>query len=313
MRAAILQFKENSIWRGLALLFGATLLSCASAHAQMPLSNVVFTVGTTIRDSANHDWSFVLIGSPQAGLLAGKKFAIYGKPGTSSNAATFTLRGNVFQQTTIPGINALLQTSVSLGQNLSTLQSGLVVLLGNRVPIASGLTAGQNVLSAFQIATTDPDVAQSLQLMGGGNPGLNMCLGRAFAEQITGVTTYEIREVNPSTGAAGELVGRVTITPGAPTILPAPGVAFQVTTNNFQDDLRIRVRWGQPDPLLRLSLLSYGFNIWRIPKAVAETAGYNVTPPSPSQLISDANFTLANPGPVMAIKYFFHWHRRRRG
>ena len=45
-------------------------------------------------------------------------------------------------------------------------------------------------------------------------------------------------------------------------------------------------------------------NVWRIPKAIAETAGYNVTPPSPSQLFSDPNFTLANLGPVMATKYF---------
>ena len=225
---ALSQFKKSKLLRGFALLFAAVLLSCEAANAQMPLSNVVFTVGTTVRDTANHDWSFVLIGSPQPGLLAGKKFAIYGKPGTSTNAATLTYRGNVFQQSDPIAINALLQISVSVGQNLSTLQNGLVGTLGTRVPNAANTqTVAQNVLSAFQIAVTDPNVAQSLQLAGGGNPGLNMCLCRAFAEQITGVTTYEIRDVNPVTGAAGEVVGRVTITPGAHRYCPLPARLFK--------------------------------------------------------------------------------------
>ena len=253
------QFKKCIRWWVRLLSFASMLLFSVAAHAQTPLSNIVFTVGTTIRDTSNHDWSFVLMGSPQPGLLAGKKFAIYAKPGTTSTAAPFTLRGNAFQQTDPTAINNLVQTSVSLGQNLSTLQSGLVGMLGNRVPNANTQTTAQNVLPAIANRRDRfPNVGQSLQLMGGGNPGFNMCLGHAFAEQITGVTTYEIREVIPATGQAGEVVGRVTITPGSPTVLPAPGAPFQVTTNNFQDDLRIRVRWGQPDALLRLSLLGHG-------------------------------------------------------
>ncbi|HEY3860680.1 MAG TPA: hypothetical protein VGO59_02225 [Verrucomicrobiae bacterium] len=300
MKRALTQFKPAAAILALA----AMLLPCAPARAQMPLSNVVFTVGTTIRDASNHDWSFVLFGSPEAGLLSGKRFAIYGKPGAASNSAPFTLRGTAFQQTNVNTINSLLQNSVSLGQNLASLQNGLIRMLGNRFPGASGQTAAQNVVTAFQFAAADMNVAQSLQLSGGGNPGLNLCLGRAFGEQITGVTTYEVRELNPVTGAAGNPIGRVTITPGAPVVLPAPGAAFQVVTNNFQDDLRIRVRWGQPDALLRLSLLSYGFDVWRIARAPAESAGYNVTPPTPSQITSDAHFVLANIGPVMAPKYF---------
>jgi hypothetical protein len=103
---------------------------------------------------------------------------------------------------------------------------------------------------------------------------------------------------------AGVVVCRVTSTPGAPTILPAPGAPFQVVTNSARDDLRIRLRWGQPDALLRLGLLNYGFDVWRIRKAAAESAGYNVTPPATGLLSSDTNFTRANNGPVMANKYF---------
>src|ERR1035437_8289778 len=76
--------------------------------AQSPLSNLVFTVGTTIQDSATHNWAYLLIGTPQPQLLAGKHFAIFGKPGFPTNAGAFTLRGTIFQPTDASSINNLL-------------------------------------------------------------------------------------------------------------------------------------------------------------------------------------------------------------
>ena len=96
------------------------------------------------------------------------------------------------------------------------------------------------------------------------------------------------------------MLGRVTITPGGAVILPAPGAPFQVMTNDPSDHLRIRLRWGTPDALRRLSLLQYGFDVWRIPAAAA--GGYIVTPPTVAQLNSDPNFVRVNPAPVMATK-----------
>ena len=292
------------IFRGWGFgLLAAAALSAPSARAQTPVSNLVFAVGTTIRDVSNNDWSYVLLGSPQAQLLAGKKFAIYSKPGAATNSAAFTLRATLFQQTNTNAINTLLNQSGSIGQSLAGLQASLMAVLHN-YPAVSNQTVAQNVLLAFQLAQNDPGVAQSLRLAAGINPGLELCLGQAFAEQIAGVTTYEIRDVNAATGVAGDVIGRVTITPGAPTILPAPGTPFQVVSNTPRDDLRIRLRWGQPDALLRLGLLNYGFNVWRIPKAPAEAGGYNVTPPTAAVLLSNTNFTRANNGPTMAGKYF---------
>ena len=74
------------------------LLSGLPVAGQTPLSNLVFTVGTTIQDSGTHNWAYVLIGAPQPQLLAGKHFAIFSKPGFPTNAGTFTLRGTIFQQ-----------------------------------------------------------------------------------------------------------------------------------------------------------------------------------------------------------------------
>src|SRR5690242_2657818 len=98
---------------------------CASALAQAPLSDLVYTVGTTIRDQASQDWSYVLVGAADAGLLRGKRFAVFAKPGDPSSGATFTRRATLEQQGDLAAINALLNQSVSVGQDLSALSQAL--------------------------------------------------------------------------------------------------------------------------------------------------------------------------------------------
>ena len=347
-----------SLW-----ILALSLLTALSAVAQTPLSNLVFTVGTTIQDSGGHNWSYVLIGAPQPQLLAGKRFSIFGKPGFPTNAGSFTLRGTIFQQTDPNAINALLTQSIALGENLTSLSNALNTLLHkvpgitnlslpqkilagfqaaqsnantgqflgllaqsialgenltslsnalntllHKVPGITNLALPQKILAGFQAAQSNANTAQFLGLLAHVNPGLTMCAGQAFAEQITGVTTYEVRELNLATGAPGDALGRVTITPGAPTVLPSPGYPFQVVTNDPSDHLRIRLRWGTPPELRRLSLLGFGYNLWRIPITNALAAGYNTIPPTLSQLYGDTHFTLANSAPVMAAKDFTTGH-----
>jgi len=273
----------------------------SDSFSQTPLDNLVISVGTTIQDSSANNWSYVLLGGPQPTILAGKKFAVYGKAGYPTNAAVFSLRGTIFQQSDPGAITALLNESVSLGENLSALDSSLDIVL-HSLPGLTNLTLGQKVAAAFQAANSDAGTAQTVALLAKVHPGLTLCLGQAFAEQISTTTTYELREVNPGTSVAGDVVGRVTVVPGSPVILPAPGAPFQLVTNNPIDHLRIRLRWGTPDDLRRLSLLSFGFNVWRIPRAAAEAAGYNITPPTLFQLTNDLNFVRANNAPVTATK-----------
>ncbi len=279
-----------------SLLLGAGSLSPASAQ---PLSNLVFTVGTTIQDAGLQNWSYVLLGAPAPQLLAGKQFAIFGKAGFPTNSGTFTARGTIFQQTDISAINNLLNQSAALGEDLSSLNNALNVIVRS-VPGAPGQSLPQKVLTAFQTAATDSAVAAELLVLERMHPGLTRCAGQGFAEVITTTTTYEVREFNPMTSVAGDVVGRVTITPGAPVVLPAPGFPFQVVTNAPSDHLRVRLRWGTPDMLRRLSLLQFGFNVWRIPLAAAEAGNFNVTPPTAAQLHSNPSFTLVNSYPVMA-------------
>lgn len=277
------------------------LLGVLTTFAQ-PLSNLVFTAGTTIQDASLNNWSYVLLGAPDAQLLAGKRYDVFGKSGFPTNSGSFTLRGTLFQQMDQAAINTLLNQSVALGDDLTALNNALGVLLHN-VPGITNETLPQKVLAAFQAAGSDAGLAAALLILERLHPGLSRCAGQAFAEIISGTTTYEVREADPNSGLGGAVLGRVTIIPGQPVILPAPGFPFQVITNAPSDHLRIRLRWGTPDALRRLSLLQFGFNVWRLPAGTAVADGFNVTPPTLTQLHSPGyGFAEANTLPVMATK-----------
>jgi hypothetical protein len=275
-------------------------------HAQTPLSNAVFTVGTTTRDGSNRDWSYVLLDSPDPVVVAGRRFAVFGKVGNASSPNTFTQRGTIALQTDLASISALLNQSILLGQDLASLHDAFARVIGtnilgllSHVPGIVSQTLPQRVLTAIQLSSADPELAESLAFLARGNPGMSLCLGRAFSEQITGVTTYEFRELNPATGAPGEVAGRVTVTPGVPVALTAPGRPFQVVTNDPSDHLLVRLRWGTPAELRRLSLLQVGYNVWRISRADAEAGNFHMVPPTAAQLRTNAKFTRANLGPVL--------------
>ncbi len=288
----------------LTLLF---VLFATTTFAQTPLSNLVYAVGTTARDNVNQDWSYVLLDTSDPQTLAGKRFAVYGKPGTPTNAGAFTLRGNLIRETDAAAINAKLNQSVVLGQDLSSLDNALAMAVGTnvlgvlrKVPGITSQTLAQKIATGFQLATTDPSIAEQLLLLGQGNPGLNLCAGRAFSEVIATVTTYEIRELDTVTGAAGDVVGRVTLVPNAPVVMPAPGQPFQVVSNQMSEHLLIRLRWGTSPELRRLSILNVGFNLWRIPKGLAEQGNFHNIAPTTAQLYSNADFARANRATVFA-------------
>ncbi len=283
----------------LALLL--TIFSSSFGRAQTPINDLIFTVGTTIRDGSSQDWAFVLIGAAESSLVRGKRFAVYGKAGDAGSAATYTPRGTMARQTDLAGINTQLTRSVALGQDLNQLTDSLNLLL-RHVPGITNQPLPRKVLTLFQSAETNASTAMTLALLTISNPGLRLCIGQAFAEVSPVVTTYEIREINPGTGQPEQVIGRVTVTPGAPVVLPAPGRPFQVVTNHPDDHLLVRLRWGTPDALRRLSLLGYGFNIWRINRAAAESAGFQLNPPTVAQLLSNPAFRRINEGPIVTTR-----------
>ena len=285
----------SACW-GVCLTLAAASLWLASStvlSAQTALSGLVYAVGTTARDSLNQDWCYVLLDASESQVLAGKRFAVYGKTGYPTNAGAFALRGAIGPVTDLAALELRLSQSVALGQNLASLNDALLIALRN-VPGIPQPTLAQNLAIGIQMAAVDPAVAEKLSLLGQGNPGVNLCLGKAFSEPMSVTTTYEVRELDPATGSAGDVVGRVTLVPNAPVILPAPGKPFQVVSNQPSEHLLIRLRWGAPAELRRLSVLHVGFNLWRIPRAAAEAGNFHLVPPTSAQLRGNPQFVRAN-------------------
>ena len=294
-----------------SVLAAAWLAGSAAASAQTGLSNLVFAVGTTIQNTNAQSLSYLAIGSEAPSLLARKQFAVFGKTGFATNAGAFTLRGKMVLHTSTAEISPLLDQSVALRDDLTSLSNALNVVL-RKIPGAASLPLAQKMSTALQLANTDAGLRSTLDFLGRNHPSILLCDGQAFSEVISSVTTYEIREVNLADGSAGDVIGRVTVVPGSPVVLPAPGYPFQLQsagmsfrdgTNNPAERIKIYLRWGTPPELRRLALLNFGFNVWRMDKATAEQNNFNVTPPATlAQLYTNA--TLANDAPVMATKDF---------
>src|SRR5262249_51608797 len=115
---------------------------------------------------------------------------------------------------------------------------------------------------------------------------ISMCLGIAHAALLDpGQTTFEVREFDFANNKDLGVVGRVTVQAGVAIELPAPGAAVQVPDNTAKGDLNVKLRWATPDELRRLSLLAYGFNVYRMKRAFAESHNYHLTPPTEAVLI----------------------------
>lgn len=270
----------------------------APLAAQVPVTNAIFTVGTSAR-GLGADWSYVFLNVPPGGAGAGRSWAIFAKAGRPADPGTFSRRGTIERQTSVGAIGALLQQSRALGQDLVSLSNTLNIVLRG-VPGVAGQSTEQKILTAFQAAATNRDVADRVLLLTRGHPGLALCSGRAFSEVITGVTTYEVRELDRA--AVGAVVGRVILDPANVPVLPAPGRPVQVTTNDRSDHLVIRLRWGIPLDLRQVSPLGYGYNVWRVPKAVAEQANWQNVPPTRAQLLSHPDLRRINEAPTMATR-----------
>src|SRR5262249_43774964 len=88
-------------------------------------------------------------------------------------------------------------------------------------------------------------------------------------------------------------VGRVTVEAGSPTILPPPGPPVLVPELSAMGDLNVKFRWGTPDNLRRLGLMQFGYSLYRVTKAYANSQGWSVATPPP--LVTLPNLVTNNP------------------
>jgi hypothetical protein len=269
------------------LLLVAAWLTPWATNAQIGLDQLVIMAGTTTVDAQGRDWAYLAWQATDPASTRGRRFAIYAKAGDANAAASYARQAIVGLQTDPLVIEPLLQRSIHLGQDLGYLNETINSLFEKLTPDPA-LPLAQRLSAVIRGSLDHPDHFKNLVLMSRVHPAVGLCLGWAHAGLISGPagapTTFELRAYDPATDRDLGVVGRATVRARQPVVLPAPGAPVEVPNTTPQGDLNVRFRWATPDNLRRASMLQHGFNIYRVPRTIAQQQGWNVAPPTPAAL-----------------------------
>ena len=284
----------------LAVIASALLLTTAGvARAQSGLGDIVYTVGTVVRDSHGTNWAYLLWQATQPGLVSNRTFAVYSKSGDPTNISPYVRRSIVALQTDARVIEPLLERAQNLGDDPYKLASDLTALFGSFIP-PSAISRGDQLSAVMRGSMSDPRFYQNLLLLARNHAGINLALGFADAQMIgPGRTTFEIRAFDPVTSQDLAVIGRVTVEAGNPTVLPPPGSPVLVPDTSPKGDLNLTFRWGTPDNLRRLGLMQFGYNLYRVASGYAASHGWTVSNPPP--LTTLAALVATNPAAAKLV------------
>jgi hypothetical protein len=277
------------------------------------LPPLITTAGTSTLDSGGRPWAFLAFGENAPGLIAGRRLAVYAKPGNPDSPGTFTFRGAAASTTDPTALQVLLNRAASVGDNLAALEAQLIALQQSLMAATPpAMPLAQRLSSLLNRASGDSALGQMLDIYGLTHPALRLARGTAWAGALDfpagSPVTVEIRE-RDLTGNDLAVIGRVTVQAGQGELLPAPGPVVVVPDLTSTGDLNVKLRWATPDLLRHAGTRHHGDLVWRVARAFAESQGFAANPPSGKTL--DA-LTLSNPlnvkrvgGPVFPAKLFF--------
>ena len=278
--------------------------------APLPQASWLASVGTTWRQPSGQDWSYLLYQSSDGTAFANRVVAVYRKDGEPASPGVYSRQAVTRLQDNPAVIAPLLDRSVNVGEDLNELAEHVTSLFQSLIP-APAVSLPERLAAVVQGLNADPSLHSRVLLLSRRHPGAALAFGMAWTEPLpTGITafTYELREFDPVAGVDRAVLGRVTIRPGSPLVLPAPGVLVDVPTNSPKADLLARLRWSTPDPLRRLNPAQMGFNVYRIPSAVAQNLGFLTNAPRAGVLAGLARVTngveRVNRQPVVPPKEF---------
>jgi hypothetical protein len=269
-----------------SLLLVATGLSLLRPAMAQVLPDVLFTVGTTWRDSQNRDWSYIALQPAEPGLLQARKLAVYAKPGAADSNAPYERKAILAVQTDPAILTTILNRAQNLGDPVPELGERLDELFGELVP-APALSLPHKLSAVIRGVMAKPEEHYgNLLLMGRLHPSVNLALGLSYGELIpnNAVVTYEVRDYDLVTNRDLAVLGRVTVEGGKPTLMPAPIALSQVFDDRATGHLNARFRWNLTPDHHRLGLLSYGFNLYRIDRAFAVANNLHLQPPTATAL-----------------------------
>jgi hypothetical protein len=278
--------------RTLPGLISALLLSILAilpVAGQTGIDRLVIMAGTTTVDTQGRHWAYLAWQATEPASIRSRQFALYAKPGDANSAALYERQAIVGIQTDPLVIQPLLQRSVHLGQDLNYLEETINNLFEKLMP-DPGLPLPQKLSAVIRGSLDNPDHFKNLVLMSRVHPAVGMCLGWAHAGIIPGpagtATTFELRGYDLATDRDLGVVGRSTVRAGQPVVLPAPGSPVEVHDISPKGDLNAKMRWATPDDLRRLSMLQHGFNIYRVPRAIAVAHNLHVGAPTTAALLA---------------------------
>lgn len=237
-------------------------------------------------------------------------FTVYRKDGLAAAAGSYAPVGVMRAAVDPATVAALLQRAWSLRPDLtasaqeSALSAKLDQMFGSLASSAAGQPVATKLANVIAAGMADPEYRDNLALLGKTFPGVNLCLGNAWAGPVSvaGPATFEIRLRHPVSGEDLAVVGRVTVDASAsPAALPAPGApvnagvdveppslpatmfaafrgvpgnnakaisGFSALSSQLQGqrvNRAVRLRWSTPDPLRQRSILQNGYNVYRLP------------------------------------------------
>ncbi len=249
----------------------------------------ILVAGTTTYDTQSRDWAYLTWITEDPAALRSRTFAVYAKPGDAAATANYERQAILRVQTDATVIQPLLQRSVHLGQDLNYLEETVNSLFQKLMPDPK-LPLAQKLSAVIRGSLDDPDHFRNLVLMARAHPGVALCLGWAHAAAIPGPagtrTTFEVRVFDVASQQDLAVVGRSTVRARQPAVLPAPGRPVEVPDITPKGDLNTKIRWSTPDALRRLSMLQHGFNVYRVPAALAEQNNWHLAPPSNAALLA---------------------------
>jgi hypothetical protein len=266
-------------------LSAALLLTAPAGFAQGGLGDIVYSVATTTKDASGRDWAYLLWQATTPSLLSGRTFAVYAKPGDPTNNAPYVRLSVVQLQTDARSIEPLLRRAENIGENSLQLQQDMLQLFASLMP-SNSISRGDQLSAVIRGSLVDAGHYNNLVLLARNHPGVALCLGFADAQLLAApVTTFEIRNFDLAKNQDVAVVGRVTVDVNHPTVLPAPGPPVLVPDLSPRGDINLKFRWATPDALRRLSLLHFGYSLWRVPKDFFLASGW-ANPPTLAQLLS---------------------------
>jgi hypothetical protein len=292
--------RQYSFLPKFALALVAVVL--AGKAAAQSLAELRFLGGVTFEEEGSGDpYAYLLWQSEDKALLLDRPFAVFTKPGPPGTGGSFTQRG-VFQLQTYPlAIRNLINSMPAGFVDELQLESIIDTLFGSLTTDPS-LTLEEKLSAVLQMAETDETIHARLMILARARPVLGVLMGIAAVvpmENSSSITTLECRA--QAHGAQpiipnlpfDNVVGRLTLNHLLPPPIPAPVAPVQIPDNEPTGHLNARLRWAIPENLARLSPITYGFDVFRVDRALAEGKGWVTNPPDVLQFV----FAVANSEP----------------